>query len=67
MSKAAEYRRFAAECLEVAQRMSLRHDRERMAGMAATWLELAHKAEETEAPHASAQGSVETRTRESVN
>lgn len=42
---AAEYRRQAAECAEVAQRMSLRADREFMAAMAEKWLLIADKAE----------------------
>jgi hypothetical protein len=44
-SRAAEYRRLAAECLEVAERMSLREDRARMMEMAQRWLDLAQKAE----------------------
>jgi hypothetical protein len=44
-SKAAQYRRHAAECTEIAQRMSVRVDRERLMGMAQRWLELAQKAE----------------------
>jgi len=43
--KAAEYRRQAAACLEVAERMSLRDDRARMLEMAQHWLELAQRAE----------------------
>jgi hypothetical protein len=42
---AAEYRRHATQCAEVAQRMSLRADREFMATMAEKWLLLAEKAE----------------------
>jgi hypothetical protein len=44
-SRAAEYCRLAAECLEVAERMSLRDDRARMMEMAQRWLDLAKKAE----------------------
>jgi hypothetical protein len=44
--KAAEYRRHAANCLEVAERMSLDTDRLRMMEMAQLWLDLAKKAEE---------------------
>jgi hypothetical protein len=43
--KAAEYRKQAQACLEVAQRMSVRADRERMTEMAQRWLELAQAAE----------------------
>jgi hypothetical protein len=41
--KAAEYRRHAASCLEVAERMSLVDDRVRMTEMAQNWLDLAEK------------------------
>jgi hypothetical protein len=44
-SKAEEYRREAAACLEVAERMSLSLDRARMLQMAQHWLELAVKVE----------------------
>jgi hypothetical protein len=43
-SRAAEYRRLAAECIEVAEGMSLREDRSRMMEMAQHWLYLAKKA-----------------------
>jgi len=43
--KAAECRQQAAECVEIAQRMSLREDRERMALMAQRWLDMAHALE----------------------
>ena len=43
--KSADFRRQAAACLEVAKRMSLREDRERMAEMAQRWLDLARQAE----------------------
>jgi hypothetical protein len=43
--KAAEFRRQAAACIEVADRMSLQEDRARMTEMAQRWLELARKAE----------------------
>lgn len=42
---AAEYRRLAKECLDVAERMSLADDRQRMMSMAQRWLQLAEKAE----------------------
>jgi hypothetical protein len=44
-NKAAEYRREAASCLEVARRTSLREDRERMFKMAEKLRALAEKAE----------------------
>ncbi len=44
-NKAQEYRRQAAACLEVAERMSLNADRALMLEMAQQWLELARKAE----------------------
>ena len=47
-NKAAEYRRQAAACLEVTERMSLQTDRALMLEMAQTWLELAQKAEAAE-------------------
>jgi hypothetical protein len=47
-NRAAEYRRLAAECLEVAERMSLRADRSRMMEMAQRWLDLAKKAERSD-------------------
>jgi hypothetical protein len=43
--RALEYRRLAAECLEAAERMSLREDRSRLMEMAQRWLDLARKAE----------------------
>jgi len=43
--KAAEYRRQAAFCEEVARRTSVREDRERMLEMAQQWLALAEEAE----------------------
>ena len=46
--RADEYRRLAADCLEVAERMSLREDRARMMEMAQRWLDLAKKAEADE-------------------
>ena len=48
MRKAAEYRKLAADCLEVAKRVSFLADRERLAEMASRWLELAARAEEQE-------------------
>jgi hypothetical protein len=43
--EAAEYRKQAASCLEVAERMSLHSDRQRMIDMSLYWLELAEKAD----------------------
>ena len=43
--EAAEYRRMAAQCLEVAERMSLRDDRARIMEMAQQLLDFAQKAE----------------------
>jgi hypothetical protein len=44
-AKPAEYRRLAADCVEVAKLMSLRVDRVRVMEMAQRWLDLAQKAE----------------------
>jgi hypothetical protein len=43
--RAEEYRAEARACLEVADRMSIREDRERMMAMAEHWLKLAAIAE----------------------
>jgi putative IMPACT (imprinted ancient) family translation regulator len=43
--KIEEYRKMAANCIEVAQRMSLKDDRARMMEMAQRWLDLAQQAE----------------------
>jgi len=43
--KTEEYRKMAADCIEVAQRMSLKDDRARMMQMAQRWLDLAQQAE----------------------
>jgi hypothetical protein len=50
--KTEEYRKMAAGCIEVAQRMSLKDDRDRMMEMAQRWLDLARQAE-TQARNAS--------------
>ena len=47
--KAAQFRKWAAECLEVAERMSLKDEKARMIANAEHWLQLARRAE-TEAP-----------------
>jgi hypothetical protein len=39
--KAAQFRKWAAECLEVAERMSLKDDKARMIAIAEHWLQLA--------------------------
>jgi hypothetical protein len=44
-NKAAEYRREAASCLEVAERMSLEADKQRMLDMALRWLDLAEQSD----------------------
>ena len=43
--RAAEFRRQAAICLDVAQRISLKEDQKRMMQVAEHWLELAKRAE----------------------
>jgi hypothetical protein len=45
MMSASEYRRLAAECLELARRMSLHRDRAHLMEMAQRWLGLAAEAE----------------------
>jgi hypothetical protein len=46
--KAAEYRRQAALCLEVAERMSLHEERVKLKDMARQWLALAEEMEAEE-------------------
>jgi hypothetical protein len=46
-SKAAEYRRMASECIDVAERMSIRVDRERMMQVAQQLLDLARRVEQS--------------------
>jgi len=48
MSRAEECQRNADECLQTAQRMSVKHERQRMLDMARHWQELARKAEAEE-------------------
>jgi hypothetical protein len=43
--EAAEYRKQAAACVEVAERMSLNSDKQRMIDMSLYWLSLAEKAD----------------------
>jgi hypothetical protein len=43
--KAAEFRRQAAICFDVAQRISLKEEQERLMKVAEHWLELAKRAE----------------------
>ena len=50
VSKASEYRRLAAECLQIANNMSLNAERARLMEMAQKWLELAQRAEADEQP-----------------
>lgn len=54
-TKSDDFRRQAAACLEVAQRMSLHGDRVRMMEMAQRWLDLAQQAEAGEEAQASGQ------------
>jgi hypothetical protein len=54
-AKSDDFRRQAAACLEVAQRMSLHEDRVRMMEMAQRWLDLAQQAEVGEEAQASGQ------------
>jgi len=49
-SRSARYRCLASECLEIAQHIPFRDDRERMMQMAQQWLEFAEKAEREEPP-----------------
>jgi hypothetical protein len=44
---AAEYRKEAAACLQVAERMSVDADKQRMLDMALRWLDLAEQADRT--------------------
>jgi len=46
--RAEEYRRQAGLCLEVAKRVSIREDCERMLAMSREWLRLAEEAEAEE-------------------
>jgi hypothetical protein len=46
--QAAEFRREAKVCIEMAERMSMRVDRELLIDMAKHWLELAERAEKEE-------------------
>ena len=43
--RAADFRKWAAECLEVAERMSLKDEKARLIATAEHWLELARRAE----------------------
>jgi hypothetical protein len=45
MARADEYRRYAAECVRVAQTTSNPNDKQMMLDMAQKWRELAEKAE----------------------
>jgi hypothetical protein len=48
IDRAAQYRKEAAACLEVAEGVSVRADRARMMEMAQRWLELAQQVEANE-------------------
>jgi hypothetical protein len=50
MQSAAEYRRYAAECLALADRLSDPDDKARLIAMAQAFLELANKQEKTDLP-----------------
>jgi hypothetical protein len=52
VSKASEYRKLAAECLQIANNISVNGERARLMEMAQKWLELAQKAEAEEQPGA---------------
>jgi hypothetical protein len=53
MARADDYRRYAAECLALAQRAKTADDRARLVEMAQAWNEMALKA--GEAPHSQSQ------------
>ena len=50
MPSAAEYRKRAEECEEIARRMSLRDDRERLLLMAQRWRQFADREDEAARP-----------------
>ena len=50
MPDAEEYRRYAAECLELAQRLTDADTRAQLLEMAEAWRELAQKVERGDAP-----------------
>ena len=52
MSKEAEYRSFAATCLEVAKKTSDSFDKARLLAVAEAWLSLAQRASRPAQPHA---------------
>ena len=45
LKECARYRKMAAECVEIGQRMSLNEDRARLFNMAEHWLRLAQETE----------------------
>ena len=51
MSRAEDYRHYAAECVRVAQAISNPHERARLLEMAQKWRDLSNKAEEAEGPN----------------
>ena len=53
MSRVDEYRRYAAECLRIAQETSDPETKARLLNMAQKWRELSEKAEEASASDAS--------------
>ena len=50
MSSANDYRRYAAECLALAERLSDSADKARLVQMAQAFLDLANKQERTDSP-----------------
>jgi hypothetical protein len=52
VSKEAEYRSFAATCLEVAKKTSDSFDKARLLAVAEAWLTLAQRVSRTAQPHA---------------
>jgi hypothetical protein len=48
MARADDYRRYAAECLALAQRAKTAEDRVKLAEMAHAWNEMAVKAEQSQ-------------------
>src|SRR5207247_1342892 len=51
MSRAEDYRRYAGECVRVAQAISDPHEKARLLEMAQKWRDLSNKAEEAEGPN----------------
>jgi hypothetical protein len=60
---ASYYRRMATDCLQVAERMSLHRDRERLVEMARQWITLAQRAEAEGGPLTNKPASAEPSNR----